>query len=92
VEIRFYIDPETDQPHIYKHGVTEEEVAWVLADPREVEQGRDDSLIAFGRMMSHKLLKVVYVPDVKEDSAFVVTAYRLTGKQLIAHNRRMRRH
>ncbi len=26
VEIRFYLDPETGLPHIYQHGVTEEEV------------------------------------------------------------------
>jgi hypothetical protein len=25
MDIRFYIDPETSQPHIYRHGVTEEE-------------------------------------------------------------------
>lgn len=92
MEIRFYIDPETDLPHIYKHGVTEEEVAWVLANPREVERGRDDSMIAFGRTMNRRLLKVIYVPDEDDESLFVVTAYRLTGKQLIAHNRRMRRH
>lgn len=28
--IRFYIDPETGQPHIYNHGIREDEVADVL--------------------------------------------------------------
>ena len=30
VDIRFYLDPETGLPHIYGHGVTEEEVEQVL--------------------------------------------------------------
>jgi hypothetical protein len=30
VDIRFYLDHETDLPHIYGHGVTEEEVEQVL--------------------------------------------------------------
>jgi hypothetical protein len=30
MEIRFYLDPETGLPHIYEHGVTEEEVEQVL--------------------------------------------------------------
>jgi hypothetical protein len=33
VRIRFYIDPETGEPHIYEHGVDEDEVADVLEDP-----------------------------------------------------------
>jgi hypothetical protein len=27
MELRFWIDPETDLPHIFDHGVTEEEVS-----------------------------------------------------------------
>ena len=30
MDVRFYLDPETDLPHIYGHGVTEEEVEQVL--------------------------------------------------------------
>ena len=30
MEVRFYLDPETDLPHIYGHGVTENEVEQVL--------------------------------------------------------------
>jgi hypothetical protein len=36
MHLRFYIDPETDQPHIYGHDVSEEEVEEVLARPGEV--------------------------------------------------------
>jgi len=38
-----------------------------------------------------RLLKVVYVPDVIGDGIFVVTAYDLHGKALLAFRRRMRR-
>ena len=30
MELRFYKDPDTGQPHIYGHGVTEQEVEEVL--------------------------------------------------------------
>ena len=33
MEIRFYLDPETGQPHIYNHGITEDEVRQVFAAP-----------------------------------------------------------
>jgi hypothetical protein len=30
MQVRYYLDPETGEPHIYDHGVTEEEVEYVL--------------------------------------------------------------
>ena len=33
MNIRFYSDPETGLPHIYNHGVTEDEVEEVLLNP-----------------------------------------------------------
>jgi hypothetical protein len=33
MELRFWNDPETGLPHIYDHGVTEEEVRQILAQP-----------------------------------------------------------
>jgi hypothetical protein len=35
MNIRFYRDPATGEPHIYNHGVTEEEVEEVLRRPGE---------------------------------------------------------
>jgi hypothetical protein len=90
MELRFWIDPETDLPHIYNHGVTEEEVEWVLADPDVESHGTDESIVAIGRTASRRLLKVIYAPDDDGVGAFVITAYRLKGKALIAHNRYMR--
>ena len=41
MKIRFYIDPETGQPHIYNHGVREDEVEDVLGKPGEDRPGRN---------------------------------------------------
>ncbi len=30
MEVRFYLDPQTDQPHIYGHGVSEAEVEQIF--------------------------------------------------------------
>jgi len=34
MNVRFYIDPETEAPHIHKHGIDEEEVVDVLESRR----------------------------------------------------------
>ena len=33
MDIRYYIDPETELPHLYRHGVAEQEVEEVLRRP-----------------------------------------------------------
>ena len=35
MDVRYYLVPETGQPHIYDHGITEAEVDWILARPGE---------------------------------------------------------
>ena len=91
MEIRFHKDPDTGQPHIYSHGVTEDEVRAVLTQPGEDRPSRDDSRTALGQTASGRYLRVIYVPDPKADSVFVVTAYEVRGKPLKAYRRRQRR-
>jgi hypothetical protein len=91
VDIRYYVDPETQQPHIYRHGVTEPEVEEVLRRPMEDRPGREGSRIALGRTESGRYLRIIYVPDRMLDSLFVVTAYQLGPKALTALRRRRRR-
>jgi hypothetical protein len=91
MNIRFFIDPRTDAPHIYEHRVFEEEVEEILASPAEDRPGREGSRIALGRTSAGRFLRVIYVPDPEPNSAFVVTAYELTGKPLAAFRRRHRR-
>lgn len=86
MKIRFYIDPETDQPHIFKHDVTEEEVEDVCHAPDEDQRGRDGTFIARGIASNGKPLKVIYSRG--EDGIFVITAYRMTGNELKAFRRR----
>ena len=91
MKLRFYNDPTTDIPHIYKHGVTESEVEEVLTSPGEDRPGKDGSRIALGRTHAGRYLRVIYVPDAEPDAIFVITAYELAGKPLLAYRRRRRR-
>jgi hypothetical protein len=91
VEIRFYIDPATGEPHIYRHNVDEEEVEDVLRCPGEDRPGDDGARIATGQTEAGRHLRVVYVPDPTPGSVFVITAYHLVGKPLMAYRRRRRR-
>jgi uncharacterized DUF497 family protein len=91
MNIRYYFDPGTGQPHIYKHGVDEEEVEDVLDGPGEDRPGHEGSRIAVGQTRGGRYLRVIYVPDPEPDSIFVITAYDLVGKPLVAYRRRRRR-
>ena len=91
MKLRFYIDPETRQPHIYDHYVTEKEVEEVMARPGEDRPGREGSRVALGRTEAGRYLRVIYVPDPEPNSVFVITAYELRGKALAAFRRRQRK-
>ena len=91
MKIRFYIDPETQQLHIYGHGVTEQEVRDVLLRPREDRAGDEASRVAIGQTLAGRYLKVIYTRDLEGDSVFVITAFDLRGKPLKAYRRRKRR-
>jgi hypothetical protein len=73
-----------------RHSVTEEEVRDVLAQPGEDRPGREDTRVAIGQTRSGRYLRVVYVPDRTPNSLFVITAYELVGKPLLAYRRRRR--
>ena len=89
--LRFYLDPETEQPHCYSHGVTEDEVEQIMANPTETLAGKDDTQHALGQTFGGRYLRVIYISDDDEDSYFVITAYELRGKPLQAFRRRQRR-
>lgn len=80
LKVRYYIDPGTELPHIYGHGVKETEVEEVLSNPGEDRPGRDGSRVAIGRTSGGRHLKVIYVPDPEPNTLFVITAYELRGK------------
>lgn len=91
MKIRYYIDPETETPHIYKHGVTEHEVKEVLDSPGEDRPDSEGTRVALGRTRNGRYLRVIYVSEDNADAIFVITAYDLKGKPLLAYRRRRRR-
>lgn len=91
MKIRFFVDPETGAPHVHNHEVNEDEVADVLSTPGEDRAGRDGSRVAIGRTRGGRHLKVIYVPDRQPASVFVITAYEVAGKALLAYRRRRKR-
>jgi hypothetical protein len=88
VAIRYFIDPLTDLPHIYRHNVTEDEVEWVLADSDD-DFASGNVREAMGRTQAGRAIMVVY-RNLGED-ILVITAYQLEGKDLAAFRRRRRR-
>ncbi len=89
MRVRFYTDPETGLPHIHRHSVAEEEVEDVLTNPGEDRIGREGTRVALGGTRAGRYLRVIYVPE--DENAYVITAYELTGKALVAYRRRRRR-
>jgi len=49
MKLRFWKDPETGLPHIYEHGVTEEEVRQILSRPRLHLRGEGNSRSIMGQ-------------------------------------------
>jgi hypothetical protein len=72
--LRFHIDLDTNLPHIYGHGVDENEVHDILRKPSEEFRGRAKSFIALGQTRNGRYLKVIYSPDADGDDIFVITA------------------
>jgi len=69
--------------------VDEREVTDVLDKPGEDRAGWDGSRVALGQTASGRYLKVIYVPE--PDGVFVITAYDLIGKPLLAYRRRRKK-
>jgi hypothetical protein len=90
MDVRFYVDPETDEPHILGHQVSDEEAVEVLGRPGEDRPGSKGSRVAIGQTNAGRYLRVIYVPDPEPGSVFVITAYELTGRPLVAYRRRRR--
>jgi hypothetical protein len=91
MELRSYTDPETRQPHIHNHGITEDEVRQVFASSGEDTTADRDSRMRLGQTAAGRFLQVIYAPDEGGHSAFVITAYELKGKAKKAFRRRQRR-
>ena len=84
MRVRFYRDPETDEPLSIAMGLRRMRSKKSLGGPGKDRPGLDGSRVAVGRTGNGRYLRVIYVPDPEPDSVFVITAYELTGKPLLA--------
>lgn len=91
MEVRYFFDPETGQPHIYDHGVTEAEAEQILRGSGEDLPAARGSRMKLGQTEGGRYLQVIYVPDADGEGVFVITAYELQGKAKKAFRRRQRR-
>jgi len=82
---------ENSLPHIHNHNVQEHEVEEILTTPGEDRPGKEGSRVALGQTNSGRYLRVIYVPEREKESVFIITAYELTGKPLLAYRRRRRK-
>src|SRR6266540_2626091 len=57
VAVRFYVDPDTGEPHLHRHGVTEAEALEVLGTPAEDRPGAEGARIAIGPTSSGRVLR-----------------------------------
>ncbi len=92
MRLHFYRDPETGLPHIYGHDVTEMDVEQAMRRRGEDRAGAGGSRVAIGRTLAGRVVRIIYVRNSDEEGIFVITAYELRGKPLIAYRRRKRRH
>ncbi len=77
MNVRFYVDPESGEPHFARHRISLEDVVHVLARPLESRPGREGAFTVLGRTGAGKYIRVVYVADAEPDSVFVITAYKI---------------
>lgn len=68
MNIRFYIAPDTNLPHILGHNIAEDEAEDVLRNPGEDRQGHEGSRVAVGQTAAGRYLRVIYVPDPEPNS------------------------
>jgi hypothetical protein len=91
MQLRFYLDADSGDPHIYSHRVSEREAQDVLLRPIEDRIGRDGVRVAIGQTTAGRYLRVVYVPEPQPESIFVITAFDLGPKALRALKRRRKK-
>ena len=91
MDIRYHRDPETGLPHIYDHGIREQEVEAVLRGVGDDVPADRGSRMKLGQTAEGRYLQVIYSPDEDGIGVFVITAFELKGKSKKAFRRRQRR-
>ena len=90
MNVRFYLDPETEEPHIYNHGVSADELKTSSAlRVKTVQVGRVPELLTV--KPGPVILAGDRCSDSEPQSVFVITAYELSGRPLVVYRRCRRR-
>lgn len=66
MNIRFFIDPRTNVPHIFEHRASKEEVEEILINPAEDRPGKEGSRVALGRTSAGRFLRVITSPTLSQ--------------------------
>jgi len=97
MHVRFYVDPETDAPHIYKHGIDEEEVMDVMKQ-RKFPRGWDEQKVR--RVLRHYEQQTEDEAVAEDEAAYEDSTQAImevpkelvpTIRELIAKHKRSRR-
>lgn len=91
MKVRYNMDVDTGLPHMYRHGVSEDEVEDILTHPLEARRGEGGSTVLMGKTQSGRFLRVIAAFDPDRQGCFVITAYDVRGKALQGLRRRMRK-
>ena len=91
MDVRYHKDPDTGLPHIYNHGIREDEVEEVLRGSGDDYPAERDSRMKLGQTAAGRYLQVIYSPDEDGIGVFVISAFELKGKSKKAFRRRQRR-
>lgn len=59
MNVRYFIDPQTDAPHIYGHDVSEPEVEEVLERPVENYPGREGSRVSIVHTFAGRIMCLI---------------------------------
>ena len=83
MKIKYYIDPDTNEPHIYKHEVEKAEIMDFFTEIKYFEFIRKDkSFESYGRLKTGRYLQVAYRKE-RDNTIFVITAYDIEDKEII---------
>ncbi|MEX1104092.1 MAG: DUF4258 domain-containing protein [Dehalococcoidia bacterium] len=90
MKYEFHLDPETGEPHLATHGVSEQEALDVLEEAELVLKGSGETMVAHGQTRDGRWLRVVYV-ERPPGNLRIITAYTPGPKAIRAIRRRVRK-
>jgi hypothetical protein len=83
LKVTFFVDPDTKEPHIYKHDVKGREIVDFFNHIKYFEiKRKDGSYVGYAKMPEKRYLKVVF-RKINKEEVFVVTAFDIEDRQMI---------